>query len=251
MRDVRVRQALVHGLDRQVIVDTVYQGLTQVADTLPQPSDPLHRLVEERGLPRYPYDPGRAEQLMADAGWARTASGFEGPGGQRFGIEIRTVGGSPENEREILAIANLWSGVGFNGRTFLIPSGVANADELRAKTEGVFSNPLRIDPESMGNFTSAQISTEANRWRGSNRGGYVNPLYDRTYGDYLTALETERRQGLLADLLKMAADEVIFAPVYYDASTAYVAFRKGIRGPGEVSSRQLANLWNVQTWDAT
>ena len=132
-----------------------------------------------------------------------------------------------------------------------IPSGVANADELRAKTEGVFSNPLRIDPESMGNFTSAQISTEANRWRGSNRGGYVNPLYDRTYGDYLTALETERRQGLLADLLKMAADEVIFAPVYYDASTAYVAFRKGIRGPGEVSSRQLANLWNVQTWDAT
>jgi hypothetical protein len=28
-----------------------------------------------------------------------------------------------------------------------------------------------------------------------------------------------------------------------------VAMRKGIQGPGEVSSRQLANLWNVQTWE--
>jgi hypothetical protein len=54
---------------------------------------------------------------------------------------------------------------------------------------------------------------------------------------------------LLADLLKMAADEVIFVPVYYDASTAYVAFRKGIRGPGQVSANQLANMWNVQTWE--
>ncbi len=249
LRDVRVRRALVYGLDRQVIVDTLYQGLTQVADTLPQPSDPLHRLVEERGLPRYPNDPKQAEQLMAEAGWGRTANGYEGTGGQRFGIEIRTVGGSPENEREILAIANIWSTAGFNGRTYLIPSGVANADELRAKTEGVFSNPLRIDPEAMGNFTSSQISTEANRWRGSNRGGYNSPLYDRTYGEYLSALDGQKRQGLLADLLKMAADDVIFVPVYYDASTAYVAMRKGIQGPGEVSSRQLANLWNVQTWE--
>ena len=251
LRDVRVRQALVHGLDRQVIVDTLYYGLTQVADTLPQPSDPLHRLVEERGLPRHPFDPRRAEQLMAEAGWQRTGSGYDGPGGERFGIEIRTVGGSPENEREIVAIANLWSATGFNGRSYLIPSGAANANELRAKTEGVFSLPLRMEPEAMGSFTTPQISTEANRWRGTNRGGYSNPAYDRLYGEYLTALDTEKRQGLLADLLMLAATEVIFVPVYYDASTAYVAFRKGIRGPGEVSSQQLANLWNVQTWEVS
>jgi peptide/nickel transport system substrate-binding protein len=250
LRDVRVRRALVHGLDRQVIVDTLYAGMTQVADTLPQPNDPLYKLVEERGLPRHPYDVRRAEQLMSEAGWTRSPSdGYQGPGGQRFSIEIRTVGGSPENEREIVAIANLWSGSGFNGISHLIPSGVANANELRAKTEGVFSVPLRDEPEAMSNYITSQISTESTRWRGSNHGGYSNPVYDRLYDDYVTMLDSNRRQGLLADLLKMAADEVIFVPVYYDASTAYVAFRKGIRGPGQVSANQLANMWNVQTWE--
>jgi peptide/nickel transport system substrate-binding protein len=250
LRDVRVRRALVHGLDRQIIVDTLYHGQTQIADTLPQPDDPLYKMVVDRGLPRHPFDVRRAEQLMAEAGWTRVPGAeYRGPGGQPFSIEIRTVGGSPENEREILSIANLWSGTGFNGTSYLIPSGVANANELRAKAEGVFSVPLRNEPEAMSNYITSQISTESTRWRGNNHGGYSNPLYDRLYDEYITTLDTLRRQGLLADLLKMAAEEVIFVPVYYDASTAYVAFRTGIRGPGHVSANQLANLWNVQTWE--
>ena len=250
LRDVRVRRALVHGLDRQTIVDTLHHGLTQVADTLVDADDPLYKLAEARGLPRHPYDLRRAEQLMAEAGWTRSASaGYESAGGQRFGIEVRTVGGSPENLREILAIADLWSSAGFNGYTHLIPSGVANANELRAKAEGVFSVPLRNEPEAMGNYISSQISSERTRWRGSNHGGYSNPVYDHTYDEYITTLDLPKRQGLLADLLSLAAEEVIFVPVYYDASTAYTAFRKGIRGPGRVSANQLADLWNIQSWE--
>src|SRR5213078_3334168 len=47
--DVRVRQAMVHALDRQTLVETLQYGLTQPADILAPPDDPIYKLVEQRG----------------------------------------------------------------------------------------------------------------------------------------------------------------------------------------------------------
>lgn len=251
-RDVRVRRALVHGLDRQSIVDTLHYGLTSVADTLPPPEESVHKLAVERGLARYTYDPAQAERLMTEAGWTRPpGAAFQAPSGQRFSIELRTLGGSADNFRELLAIADLWSGVGFGTTTLLVPGDVGNGDEMRSRTEGVFSLPIQNRPEAMGDYISSQISTEAKSWKGRNRGGYSNPAYDQLFDQYLMTLDAARREGLLADLLKMASDEVPFVPVYYDVSVVRTAFRTGVRGPGLVSGTQTGNTWNIHTWEMT
>src|SRR5439155_5836898 len=88
VRDARVRRALVHMQDRQTLVETLKGGLTTVGDTLPAPDDPLYRLVEQRGLARYPYDSRRADALMAEAGWSRGPGGaYQNATGQPFTIE--------------------------------------------------------------------------------------------------------------------------------------------------------------------
>jgi len=248
--DVRVRQALVHMLDRQAIVDTLEYGLTTVADTLVTRDDPVYALMEQRGLARYPYDVARAERLLGEAGWIRGPGGmYRNSAGQPITVEVRTVGGNPENLREILTLADLWRAGGLDGTTYLIPNEAPNKDELRSKTEGVFANSVRNHPEAMAEFHSSQISSEATRWRGNNRGGYANPSYDRLYDQYIGTLDAGQRRSLYADVLKIAADEAIFVPMYYYFGTVSVAVRKGVRGPGPINPIQLASGWNVHTWE--
>jgi len=246
-----VRRAMVHGLDRQTLVETLQYGLTTPADILAPPDDPIYKLVEERGLARYPYDLARADQLLNEAGWAKGQDGVYQRGGQQFTAEIRSVVVSPDNDREMLAISDQWKTAGFVSPIFRIPNEVspADKDEGRAKTEGVFVLPLENSPESLGDYHSSQIATEATRWRGNNRGGFSNPTYDRLYDEYISTLDVPKRNGLLADIQKLTADEVVYIPLAYDFGPFTSAVRKGIRGPGPLKPIQQANTWNVHTWE--
>jgi peptide/nickel transport system substrate-binding protein len=64
--DVRVRQALLHGLDRESMCETLLGGHCIVAD---QPFPPGYFAYNDE-IPQvlYPYDPEKAEELLAEAG---------------------------------------------------------------------------------------------------------------------------------------------------------------------------------------
>jgi dipeptide transport system substrate-binding protein len=68
--DKRVRQALNMAIDKQAIIDTVYQGAGVPAHN---PLPPTIWSYNEEIQP-YPYDPEKARQLLAEAGFA---DGFE------------------------------------------------------------------------------------------------------------------------------------------------------------------------------
>ncbi|MEX2535757.1 MAG: ABC transporter substrate-binding protein [Trueperaceae bacterium] len=62
--DVRVRQAIAHAIDREAIVDAFYQGLGLVAE------DHLPPTMFGHGEDwPYEYDPERAQELLAEAGY--------------------------------------------------------------------------------------------------------------------------------------------------------------------------------------
>lgn len=64
--DLRVRQALVHGLDRQAICDALLFGLCELTD---QPFPPGYFAYDDSiDDVLYPYDPERARELLDEAG---------------------------------------------------------------------------------------------------------------------------------------------------------------------------------------
>jgi len=68
--DLKVRQAINLGLDRNGFLNTIYK------DVGVYPSGPLTAaLLNDPSLPKYVYDPDKAKQLLAEAGWEQ--------GGQR------------------------------------------------------------------------------------------------------------------------------------------------------------------------
>jgi peptide/nickel transport system substrate-binding protein len=248
-QDVRVRQALIHMLDRQTIADTLVYGLTKPADTLPPPEDPIYGALDQKGFARYGYDLSRGQQLLAEAGWTRGSDGlYRSASGQLFDLEVRTSG-KTDNVREGQALASEWKSAGINATPFAFADNAANKDELKAVYPGLLGWPLDFSPEAMQNWISSQIPTQAGGWKGSNFGGYVNQKFDSVYDEQLVALEAPKRQSLFADLLKILADDAVSVFLYYDTSTYTVAYRKGIRGVTRVPSLQQINAWNIQTWE--
>ncbi|REJ17658.1 MAG: ABC transporter substrate-binding protein [Caldibacillus debilis] len=68
-QDVKVRQAFLHAIDRQAIIDTVLKGYGKIAHSAITPNLKAYYTDE---VTKYEYDPEKAKQLLAEAGWRDT-----------------------------------------------------------------------------------------------------------------------------------------------------------------------------------
>jgi peptide/nickel transport system substrate-binding protein len=64
LADLRVRQAIAYGINRQQLADTIGPAGTKVADEFMPP--PVTGYADD--VQKYPYNPDKAKQLLADAG---------------------------------------------------------------------------------------------------------------------------------------------------------------------------------------
>jgi peptide/nickel transport system substrate-binding protein len=106
--DVGVRQALNYAIDKDLIVEAVYGGR---AVSLPGPLSPFNNFVNT-DLSPYPYDPDKALELLAEAGWADT-DGDEilDKDGQPFAFTLDTI----EDWRPLAeAVASLYREIGID-----------------------------------------------------------------------------------------------------------------------------------------
>ena len=247
VKDIRVRQAIAHTIDRQLLVDTLLDGLTIPANVSITPEMEAFRLLEQRGMSKFVYDPAAAERLLNASGWTRGPDRvFRNAAGQPFDMEV-TASAQADNIKEIEVLAAQWSAFGFQSKPVPFPPAATNTDELKAIYPGMMVWPASSLLNAIQGFATDQIPTERTRWRGRNFGGYSNPAYDRLTAEYNATLDPMKGQSILADMMKIAHDDVASIPMYYAALG--LAYRKGIDGPGTVSPNQAANMWNIHVWE--
>ncbi|MDI3269871.1 MAG: ABC transporter substrate-binding protein [Bacillota bacterium] len=70
-QDVKVRQALVGAIDRQGMVDVLFDGHGAVQNTIFAQAS----WANPSGLETYPYDPDKSKALLEEAGWTQEADG--------------------------------------------------------------------------------------------------------------------------------------------------------------------------------
>lgn len=96
--DVRVRQALIHATDSQLLRDVIFEGIYNpsggVMSTFSFGYDPTAGEM-------YPYDPERAAELLDEAGWVMGSSGFRERDGQRLTIDYLSLS-TVANQAEVL-----------------------------------------------------------------------------------------------------------------------------------------------------
>ncbi|MBI2238395.1 MAG: ABC transporter substrate-binding protein, partial [Actinobacteria bacterium] len=71
LKDVRVRQAVAHAIDKERIVDSVYQGLAAAGDTIVRPASAYWHLdISE--AEEYVFNPEGSRRILGEAGYVDT-----------------------------------------------------------------------------------------------------------------------------------------------------------------------------------
>lgn len=244
-QDVRVRQGLLHAIDREGYIEALLFGFPDRADYFVPPGDPLLALLRERRLPLYDYSTTRAERLFAEAGLIRGADRvWRNSAGAPVHIDV-TSSSSGANVQEATLVASQWSAVGLQSIPTPYGPGV-DARETKHDMQGAVVWPWSFSALSERTVTGQEIGS-APRWLGNNWGGYSNPAYDALFTELTNVFDTAQRQQLRFQLTKILNEELPLLPLYYAVGIA--VSREGVQGVGSTSSLQLGYLWNVHAWD--
>jgi len=200
LRDVRVRRALSMAIDRRAIVDRVMEGAaTPASQFLPEG---VYGHVPN--LPPPSADPEGARRLLAEAGYP-----------QGFRIQLNGPNDRYINDARIIqAVGQMWTRIGVRTTVEAQPwatfIGRAGRQEFSAHLIGWGSNPD-------GSHPLRNILATVNRERGwgpSNRGRYSNPEVDRLLEQSLTELDERRREELVIQAQRIAAEDVAVIPLH-------------------------------------
>lgn len=242
-KDARIREALMHMLDRKAMADELQLGFTLPADASIGPKDPTWPLLEQRGFKRRPYDLAQAQRLMSEAGWTRWSDGLlRNPAGQPLSIEVR---GGTDFIQEITVAAAQWKEAGIDSTVFAIPQTSPDQREMQATFPGV----LATGGGSFDSHSAANIATAENRWSGGNRGAYRNPALEQMVRQWTAdAFEEAKRLPVQANILELVNDDVVYISMYYNVRGQ--AWSKMVRGPGPFETPlTLIGSWNIHEWE--
>jgi len=238
--DVRVRQALMHGIDRVALAEAIEGSLGQAADTAYPPGSRLNPRMEQV-IARYPFDTARALALLRDAGWTPGPDGrLLDSGGRTLDLEIRSG-----EAQDSSIISDFWKQVGVNPTAVLITGILRRDDEWRAHFPAT-----QIASTGQGyltNLATRSAPNAATGWRGSqNRGTYNNPEFNRLYDLQLTTLDPAARDDVLVELERITTHDVPVGFTTYNVSP--IVARSNVKGLRAVSKEFGNYLWNVWEW---
>jgi peptide/nickel transport system substrate-binding protein len=246
--DVRVRRALVHGIDRQALNDALFEGQSINPESFLIPGSPSFAEVD-RLIAKYPFDPRRTEQLMNEAGFSKDREGlFANAAGERFRPDFQVLTGT-QFERGGALMVDTWRRAGIEVQNSVLPAVQVRQNDVRNTFPGI-STPGAAggnETRTLEFFSTGQIGTPANGWVGSNRGGWVNPEYDRLWSAYSVTLDRAERVRQMADMTKLVNEELPGWPIYWDFNV--MAFPTSLRGPELGLANTSTEFWSIHEWE--
>ena len=247
LADVRVRHALLLGIDRQSMVDKLMGGRVPVANSFVSPLEPTY----SADVPTYPYDPERARKLLADAGWTPGEDGIcRNAAGQRLSLDFSTSTGVRARELLQQVMQSEWRRIGVETVIRNEPARTLFGETLKHRSfQGLvmfaWSSSIESTPRQI--LHSGQIPTAANNWGG---GDYTD-FHDATMDADIDAMEKEldpaKRRVLWAEMQRLYAEKLPVLPLFFGAEAhVWPLWLKGVVPTGH---NQVSSLW-AENWHA-
>lgn len=251
--DVKVRQALYYGLDRQAIVDKLYYGKQSTTD-LPIPKGLSWGWTDN--YTKYPYDPEKAKALLAEAGWDCAALPCT-KDGKKLEITLMTT---DRADRQALAqvVQSQWKAinVGVNiqflyGRGLFATADAGGPLSSRSFDAAIYTWITGDDPGHLGLYDCAAVPNEGNNFSGQNYTGYCDPEADKLLSQNETdpeiSLSIEKRKPVLEKFYQLWTDAVPVIPLF--SNTRVYVVRTGLKNFKAGPTQYAADAWNSWEWE--
>jgi peptide/nickel transport system substrate-binding protein len=193
---LEVRQAISHAIDRQALVDGLYEGLGEpTVQPWPEGYFPHVDGLEER----YPYDPERARELLAEAGYA-----------DGFSAEIIAVPQPVVYAQLGEAVQAQLAEVGID-LSVKITEASQLGDAFYVNKETAFA--LLYTNGSIDPATTIGSRFSANGF--FNPGKYSTPRLEELYQQALSTTDPAERAAVFQDVSREIVDQVLDMPLFF------------------------------------
>ncbi len=214
--DIRVRKAMYMAINEGEIIEKVMWGHAAFAAQVPDPPT----LGYNPAIERYPYDPGKAQALLKEAGYAD-------------GFEITLSGPNDryvQDEKIAEAVARYLAKVGIKAKLDVKPKSIFFDEVFDGKLEfyliGWFDGTY-----DMGRtyYKIAHSRDKDKGFGGLNGAAYSDPTIDILIEASADIIDRAAREQVLQDLNKIAMEEkIVWIPLHYQEDLYAIQKDKGI-----------------------
>ena len=244
-QDVRTRQALAYGFDKEIINNEVYRGLSEAADGVISPQ----LWAYNPDIRRFRHDPEKAKALLEEVGWKdedgdgiREAHGVEGvEDGTPLAFETANLAGEQIRVQLLTLVHAQWKDIGIQAEINLVDVGTMFGDmHPNNNFETSYSYIGRsVDPD-IGNLYLDRDKFENK----NNYVGYSNPRVDELITASQQTADQAERTEYLAEAPAIIAEEVAQLFIGWRANTTAV----NTMVKGYLPSPGWLEMWNVAEW---
>ena len=218
--DKRVRQAMMHAIDRQTLVDDIFSGAATLATANLSPA--LERFYNPE-VPTYAFDPARAEALLDEAGWTRAGDGIREKEGQKLSFVCTTITGDQARRPEAEVAQQFLRDVGIDMQLEEAPVATIlekmRSGEMAASLFNWTYGGDAGDPDALVTLRSDGAN---------NFSHYKNPRVDELLDQGLRELDPEKRAVIYKEVQAIFAEDVPF--LYMMFWDLFNLFRTRIKG---------------------
>lgn len=235
LSDKRVRQAMMHALDRQRIIDDLWNGAATVAHSNLGPMFTFYSLDQDPNLKRYDYDLDKAGALLDEAGWVMGADGVREKDGIKLTFTCTTITGDSARRPIAEFAQQAFKEVGIDMQ--LAESPISSI--LEGLTNGTVDASLfnwtygSVDPDP-----SSTLRSDG----GQNWNSFENTRVDELIDLGLKTVDPEQRREYYHEIQQIVAEEVPMLYLQWD--DWYNVFTSRVKGLPESANDAFSIYYN-------
>ncbi|NLE99269.1 MAG: TIGR04028 family ABC transporter substrate-binding protein, partial [Propionibacterium sp.] len=210
LEDIRVRQAIIAGIDREGIVEALY------TDSYPLATGPLARtaLGYTDQSQHYVHDPEEAARLLAEAGWEPGPDGILTKAGERLSVTFNVALPLPRPEDVLTMIQDQLGQLG-------IEVNIISGDQAAQNAAAFDLEQVQIYHQMVGR---AEYDVIKSQWHSENRnvllngdgatGTVADPELDRLLDEVASQAEADDRAAASAAAQDHLSEHAYILPLF-------------------------------------
>lgn len=247
LKDIRVRKALNYSINREELVNSLFEGKQNPAIHSVTPKDPWYT-DDPKKVTIYKYSPREAEKLLDEAGWKMGSDGIRTKDGKKLSFTLMTTAGNKTRELVQVYLQNKWKQVGIEVSAKNEPARVFFGETTKKRafdSMALFAWVSSPENSPKSTYTTKNIPTAKNGWSGQNYMSWSNKKVDDLLEKLDLEFKHENRVEMIHEVLKYYTDEVPVLPLYYRSDVAVIPQQlKGHR----LTGHQYPETNEVEKW---
>jgi peptide/nickel transport system substrate-binding protein len=223
VQEKELRQAMIYGINRKLIVDNLLNGQGEVSNG---PISPISPYYNQEVKDLYPYSPDKAKELLNQIGWDGSRA-----------IELIVPTGQGVEDAANIIVENLRN-VGININTKVVDMPTAIQAQISGNYDMALGNlAFQYDPDQ-SNFYKTGSSNNFPR--------YSNPRLDELFEKGIVETDPAERKKYYDEFQMIYMTDLPHIPLYYDYRMMAVSKRVTVGEPRDIGMLIDVHEWELQ-----